>query len=114
MVISLKLITIFCFLLQNYLFANSVGESLKLMSDEDKYTLERLFSKFVKDDQFCYTIFGDKPVSLATLTSVMLPKVINKCNKFYLLNNVNNIFHVNVSSWKVWKKIKRYSQCLDL
>src|SRR5438552_19133076 len=56
---------IFILLLPSVLYAQDIKSILCQLSKHDKQELTELFHTLMDDDQYCYTLFGDKPVSLS-------------------------------------------------
>lgn len=64
--LPLMLYILFIILLLPFdLFAQDVDNILGNLSKHDRQSLEKLFHILLDEDQFCYTLFGDKPVSLS-------------------------------------------------
>lgn len=61
----INFIFIFLLLLPNVMLAQDVKNVLSQLSECDKQELSELFHVLMDDDQFSYTLFGDKPVSLS-------------------------------------------------
>ncbi len=60
-----KFIFILVLLLPNVVRAQDIKNILSQLSECDKQDLNDLFHVLMDDDQFSYTLFGDKPVSLS-------------------------------------------------
>jgi hypothetical protein len=60
-----RIIFIFILLLPCGLFAQNIDDILGKLSTSDRQSLEELFHILIDEDQFGYTLFGDKPVSLS-------------------------------------------------
>lgn len=55
---------------------NSVSEILKEAPLDDREDLEDLFSQLIYNNNFGYTLFGDKPVSLASFFNITHGKIL--------------------------------------
>lgn len=63
--LSARLIIVFSLWLANCIAEPVVDTALCQLSEEDKKYLNAIFHILVDSDQFAYTLFGDKPVSLS-------------------------------------------------
>jgi len=81
--------------------AKSISTILKNIPKEDRESLDNLFSFLIKEDQFGYTLFGDKPISLSS--------------HFVITPWENIVEHVNDEDgifWKHWSILERYQKLL--
>lgn len=75
----------------------NVKEALKSIPPNDREDLEGLFYQLVNEDQFGYTLFGDKPVSIGSYFNV------TPWENFIELGECNGIFW---KKWATWEKYK--------
>lgn len=108
---KLFLVCLICLLgIQNYIFSH-VSEQINSIPEEDRKILESLFYSLFNRDHFAYTLFGDKPISLAK-TSALTPweNILCGCKAEGAL----------YFQWEIWKKhqtifaIKNYLLIEDL
>ena len=71
-------------------------QSLEKIQECDRVQLEQFFQHLLWSEQFAYTLFGDKPLSIIGCKKI-LPngEIAGKNLQFY---------HVLIQHWKVWKK----------
>src|SRR5437016_2065735 len=63
---------VFLMLFHFYLLGNqNVRETIDAIPKSEKEDLERLFHNLFNRGNFCYTLFGDKPMSLATYSTTL-------------------------------------------
>lgn len=94
-IISLLITLIFFF---QEIEAISVPDILKEIPKEDYERLNQLFSCLIKEDHFCYTLFGDKPVSLSSHFNITpWENIVER------VNDRDEIFWKN---WNVWEKYR--------
>lgn len=101
-IISLLIILIFFF---QGIEATSVSAILKEIPKEDRESINHLFSFFIKEDHFAYTLFGDKPISLSA-HFIITPweNIVER------VNDQDEIFWKN---WNVWKKYQHLFSLKD-
>lgn len=92
---------LFLFLLINFdLLSNNSVESLRHIPTEDLEALSGLFSYLIKEEQVAHTLFGEKPISCATLTIrnpiVFIPTKI----RYYSGKFTSSLW----AQWQVWKR----------
>jgi hypothetical protein len=77
-----------------------LGLLLESIPKEDLAELDGLFSYFIKQNQFAYTLFGDKPISLSSQFSLTpWENIIEK------INDKHTLFW---KKWKIWKKYEHF------
>jgi hypothetical protein len=93
----LKLILL-CILLKIHLIqATNVKQMIENIPLEDRKELEGLFYNLINDQPFSYTLFGDKPVSIASYFRV------TPWENFIELGQCDGIV---LKKWKIWEKYK--------
>lgn len=70
--------------------------SIEKIQDNDRVQLEQFFQHLLWSEQFAYTLFGNKPLSIIGCKKI-LPngEIVGKNLQFY---------HVLIQYWNVWKK----------
>jgi hypothetical protein len=91
------------FFLTNCLSAENSSDIIKNLPEKDRDDLKELFDYFIDSGHFAYTLFDDKPVSLAAFSTAEIPKInISKKGRqklIFLQDNIHN-------KWNTWKKYK--------
>ncbi len=87
-----------CLLLKTHLIqAANVKQMIENIPLEDRKDIEGLFYNLINDQPFSYTLFGDKPVSIASYFRV------TPWENFIELGQCDEIV---LKKWKVWEKYK--------
>ncbi len=85
-------------------FAQNIQDILDKIPREDRKALEYIFYRLMKSDNFSYTLFGDKPVSLSgdfTLTP---------CGNILTGHRCGGVFWKN---WKIWERYQNKFKIKD-
>lgn len=76
-----KIIFIFLLIILNFVESKNLNDIFKEIASEDREKLEWLFYSLINEDNFGYTLFGEKPVSKGNWHSKRLPFEIIFANK---------------------------------
>jgi hypothetical protein len=89
------------FIMNNFIQATSINEIITTFPLEDYTDLEQVFYRLINENNFGYTLFGDKPVSIGSYFK------LTPWENFIELGQRNEIFW---KKWKIWEKYKNKFQ----